>query len=86
MYNSFFIIDIVIFGIIDESVIFIKLVKVLFGYEVVVLICILYDEEICVKFNENKFLRFIGRSDEERNMCSREWEIRCSLVCSVCCL
>lgn len=38
--------------------------------------CTLHDEEICAKLNENKPPRLAGRSDEERNTCSKEWEIR----------
>lgn len=38
--------------------------------------CTLHDEEICAKLNENKPPRLAGRSDEERNTCCKEWEIR----------
>lgn len=67
-------------GTTDESVIFTKLVKVSSGYEAVTSTCTLYDEEICAKPNENKPPRLAGRSDEERNTCSKEWEIRLNVV------
>lgn len=86
VYNSFPTIDIVTSGTTDESVISTKPVKVSSGYEAVASTRTLHDEEICAKLNENKPPRLTGRSDEERNTCSKEWEIRCSLACSVCCL
>lgn len=45
------------------------------GYEVVTSTCTLHDEEICAKRNENNPPRLAGRNDEERNTCSKEWEI-----------
>lgn len=72
--NSFPTIDFVTSGTTDESVIFTKPVKVSSGYEGVT--CTLHDEEICAKLNENTPPRLAGRSDEERNTCSKKWEIR----------
>lgn len=38
--------------------------------------CTLHDEDICAKLKENNTPSLAGRSDEERNTCSKEWEIR----------
>lgn len=76
MNNSFPTIDVVTSGTTDESVISTKPVKVSSGYGAVTSTCTLHDEEICAKLNENKPPRLAGRSDEERNTCCKEWEIR----------
>lgn len=76
VYNSFPTIDVVTSGTTDESVISTKPVKVSSGYEAVTSTCTLHDEEICAKLNKNTPPRLAGRSDEERNTCSKKWEIR----------
>lgn len=80
VYNSFPTIDVVTSGTTDGSVISTKPVKVSSWYEAVTSTCTLHDGEICAKLNENKPPRLARRSDEERNTCSKEWEIRLEKV------